>query len=172
MDEKNRDSLSREEIDRIAQDFYKSLNALKELPVPIDNDTSGIPIFSEEDIKLSRNKLDVLLRMLFVKYGITRLRFARQFQKYAVSVLLIAEMNINAQRENYLRAIKEGNITWKKFEQVLEVILGLKMSRITIDCTGIEGSKVSITAETDKIQSRSPDAMAHQRPFNLGDEKK
>ena len=81
MDEKKDKSLSREEIDQIAKDFYKSLNALKELPVPIDNDTSGIPIFSEEDIKLSRNKLDVLLRMLFVKYGIIIITDSRKLRR-------------------------------------------------------------------------------------------
>lgn len=168
MDEKKemQKRLSREQIAEIAKEFNKSLTALKDLPVPIDNDTSGIPIFNDEDVGKSTNKLDVILRLLFVKYGITRLRFARQFQKYAVSVLLIPELSINAQRENYLRSIKDGNITWKKFEQVLEVILGLKMARITIDCTTLEGGHVSITAETQNVGEKIADNYSSKHPFS------
>lgn len=144
-------SLSRDQIAEIAKNFKASLNALKRLPIPIDNDTSGIPIFTKDDIATSLNEPDVMLRMLFIRFRVTRLRFARQFKKYAVSVLCIAELNINAQRENFLRNIRTGNITWTKFKQVVEVILGLKMTKIAIDYIGLDGSKVCIEAETGEI---------------------
>lgn len=162
--------VTKEEIASIAKEFNKSLSALKDLPVPIDNDTSGIPIFNEEDVEKSRNKLDVLLRLLFVKYRVTRLRFARQFQKYAISVLSIPVMHINSQRENFLRAIRDGNITWNKFESVLAVILGLKMSKITIECVNLDGGSVSITAETDKVGEKNADKYSSKNP--LGEEEK
>lgn len=154
------------DIAKIAEEFRKSIETMKELPIPIDNDTSGTPIFCEEDIKKSKNDLDVLLRTLFVKYGITRLMFTRQFQRCAISMLNIAEMNINAQRENYLRAIRDGGITWPKFCRVLLVILGLKIARVTLSCIKFDGTKVTVDAQVDNIQTESPDTLASRNPLN------
>ena len=153
------------DISTISKSFNESLDALKSLPVPIDNDTSGIPIFQEEDVNNSSNKLDVLLRMLFVRYRVTRLRFAKQFQKFAVSFLRIPVMHINSQRENFLRAVRDGNVTWNKFESVLAVILGLRIVKITIECETLDGGRVSITAETDKVGEKNVDKYAAKNPL-------
>lgn len=164
--------IKREDIPSIAKAFNDSLSALKSLPVPIDNDTSGIPIFNDEDVDRSVNKLDVILRLLFVRYRVTRLRFARQFQKYAVSRLLISEMNINSQRENYLRSIRDGCITWNKFESVLEVILGLILTSCTFEFRTLDGGKVSITAEFDKFLKPNIDKYGTQNPLAEEEKKK
>jgi len=147
--------LDKGQIALLAKNFKKSLDALKELPVPIDNDTSGIPIFTEADIPESINEPDVILRLLFIRYRVTRLRFARQFKKYAVSIICIPEMSINAQRENFLRNIRMGNITWRTFKRVVEVILGLKMTKITIDYVGLDGAKVDVSADTEILRKRN-----------------
>lgn len=165
MDEEAR-LLSKEDIAKIAADFRKSVLTARELPTPIDNDTSGTPIFNEEDIKNSKNDLDVLLRTLFVKYGITRLMFSRQFHQRAVSMLNIPELKINAQRENYLRALRDGNITWPKFCNVLLVILGLRLARITLSCLKFDGTKVTVDAQVDNIQSVKPDSLANMNPLD------
>ena len=156
---------SKGDISTISKSFNESLDALKSLPVPIDNDTSGIPIFHEEDVSNSLNKLDVLLRMLFVRYRVTRLRFAKQFQKFAVSLLRIPVMHINSQRENFLRAVRDVNVTWNKFESVLAVILGLRIVKITIECETLDGGRVSITAETDKVGEKNADKYAVKNPL-------
>lgn len=157
--------LTKAEIAKIAEKFRQNISTLKELPVPIDNDTSGTPIFCEEDIKESKNPLDVLLRILFVKYGITRLMFMRQFQRCAVSMLHIPVLQINAQRENFLRAIRDGGITLQKFCNTLLVILGLRIARITLDCFKFDGTKVTVEAQVDNIRSISAEEMAGQHPF-------
>ena len=109
--------------------------------------------------------LNRILRTLFVKYGITRLMFTRMFQKCAVSFLNIAEMNINAQRENYLRAIKNGNITFPKFCRTLLAILGLRITKITLECLKFDGTKVKVESFSDLKQVLTPEAVKDQSPL-------
>lgn len=163
--------ITRQDIARIAAEFKQSLTTLKDLPVPIDNDTSGAPIFTEDDIKASQNEPDVLLRTLFVKYGITRLMFTRQFNRYAVSLLHIPELKVNAQRENYLRAVKNGNITWPMFIKILMSVLGMKIGRMTLELMKFTGGKVTIDVQTDAYQiAESPEKLAGLSPCANGDD--
>lgn len=162
--------LTREEIAKIAAEFKQSIATLKDLPVPIDNDTSGVPIFTESNIKESKNELDVALRTLFVKYGITRLMFTRQFNRYAVSLLHIAELNVNAQRENFLRAIKNGNITWPMFIKVSLSVLGMRLTRLMAEFVKFDGGKVSVDVQTDNIQTTSPESLANKHPYITDEE--
>ena len=173
MDDLER-SLSREEIAKIAAEFKQSVATLKDLPVPIDNDTSGIPIFTEESIKNPDNNiLDIALRTLFVKYRITRLMFTRQFNRYAVSLLHIPELMVNAQRENHLRAIKNGSITLQMFTKVLLAVLGMRIGLMTLELLKFDGGKVTVTIDTsDCSRYKPPEALANQNPFNSSDDSK
>lgn len=162
--------LTREEIAKIAAEFKQSIATLKDLPIPIDNDTSGVPIFTEQSIKESKNELDILLRTLFVKYGITRLMFMRQFNRYAVSLLHIPELMVNAQRENFLRAIKNGNITWPMFIKVSLSVLGMRLTRIMAEFMKFDGGKVSVDVQTDNIRSTSPEMLANKHPYATDDD--
>lgn len=159
--------LSKEEIKRIAAQFAQSVSALKDLPVPIDNDTSGVPIFTEESIQESSNELDIMLRTLFVRYGITRLMFTRQFNRYAVSLLHIAELKVNAQRENYLRSIKNGAITWPMFVKVSLAVLGMRLTRLMAEFAKFDGGKVSVDVQTDNLRAKSPEAIADKHPYAI-----
>ena len=157
--------LSKDEIKRIAAQFAQSVSALKDLPVPIDNDTSGVPIFTEESIQESINELDIMLRTLFVRYGITRLMFTRQFNRYAVSLLHIAELKVNAQRENYLRSIKNGAITWPMFIKVSLAVLGMRLTRLMAEFAKFDGGKVSVDVQTDNLRAKSPETIADKHPY-------
>lgn len=143
--------LTAAEITEIAKEFSKRLEDLKTLPMQIEKDTSNFPLFKEEDIKTSSNALDVMIRMLFVRYGISRPRFMRQFRECAISILGIPMDQITAQRENYLRKVRNGGITWKMFENLALVILGLRLNSITAKFSSIfDDSFVTIIAELGK----------------------
>lgn len=96
-------------------------------------------IFTEEDVHASEHILVKMLRHIFVKKGITYKILEEKIQEQCEKEGIKSIRIINSNKYNVLKIIKDNKkITWKSFEYILQVILGLGIIELTIDCINLD----------------------------------
>ena len=125
----------------------KKLKAIKkEEIVKVNTDNIGILIFTEDSIRDYSNVLDLLLRLIFVKNNVTFELFTRKFKEYAKYKLRMNSNKINSQKNNFLKAIKRGNVSYFMFQTIVSHVLGYNILDLQIDL------KIGESIETYKLQ--------------------
>ena len=93
---------------------------------------AGTPMFTPDDINKTTNLLSKLLRQIFIQHNITLEYFTAKFKHYAYYELKMHPVTLNTQRYNYIKSLKDDNITYKRFVETLCGILGMTIEDIGI----------------------------------------
>ena len=128
------------------EQILKLKNIKKEEIVKVDTERIGTLIFTEDSIRDYSNVLDLLLRLIFVKNDITVEFFNRKFKEYAKHKIRMNSNKINSQKNNFLKAIKRGNVSYFMFQTIISHVLGYNILDLKIDL------KIGDVVETYKLQ--------------------
>jgi hypothetical protein len=97
------------------------------------------PIFTEEDIGRAEHLLVKLLRTIFVKKKITYGVFNERVLEFCENNGIKSQSIITSTKYNYLKIIHNPKtITWKSFEHLLQIICGLGIKEISINCLNLD----------------------------------
>ena len=139
----------REQKDKLLQ---ISEDDIKDVPNKI-----GRQIFEETDILDTNNVLDMLMRYIFVANKITLEYFNVKFKEYAKGKVKIFPKKMNSQRNNLLKAIRKGNISYFMFITIIVHILEYNIENLSIDLnlnnTGIKTYKLSDIFKFPKLNN-------------------
>lgn len=94
---------------------------------------NGTPLFTEEQIHETTWPWDQLLRKICVRNNITVEYFNERYHDYMVYVCNQPPSKVNTQKNNLLKALYHGHITYKRFDEALSKILGFRVVNIHID---------------------------------------
>ena len=119
----------------------------------------GRHIFSEKDILNTNNVLDMLLRFIFVQNEITIEYFNVKFRDYAKDKVKIFPKKMNSQRNNLLKALRKGNISYFIFITIIVHILEYNIEDLAINLnlnnSGINTYRLSDIFKFPKIKVHS-----------------
>jgi hypothetical protein len=97
------------------------------------------PIFTEEDIGRAEHLLVKLLRTIFVKKKITYGVFNEKVLEFCENNGIKSQSIVTSTKYNYLKIIHNPKtITWKSFEHLLQIICGLGIKEISINCLNLD----------------------------------
>lgn len=104
------------------------LNAFLDAPAqPTPTIISGELIFTEKDILDTTNILSRMLRAIFVDKGITKQYLSEKYRIYATNVLGDLPSKVSTGNGNLLNAIKRDAVSFKKFYEVMVLVLGFDL---------------------------------------------
>ena len=87
----------------------------------------GPLMFTEADIYATDWPLDQILRRLFFKHHITEAYFTERYKLYSLRELAKLPTQASNDRSNTVKALKLGNITYKRFIEVIANVLGFRI---------------------------------------------
>ena len=140
----------------IFSDFMKTFaEGVPELAEP-----PGEPVFTEEDVLATNDPLSRMLRIIFIKKGVSHQMFAKRHREHAQNVLGEVPSRISTSKGNMLSAIKRPCVSFKKFYEVVVDILGydIDMTFTLTDANGVSdpiGYNQSINEVVNKVRDRS-----------------
>jgi len=96
-------------------------------------------IFTEEDIGRAEHLLVKLLRTIFVRKKITYGVFNERVLEFCENNGISSQSIVTSTKYNYLKIIHNPKtITWKSFEHLLQIICGLGIKEISINCLNLD----------------------------------
>jgi hypothetical protein len=96
-------------------------------------------IFTEEDIGRAEHLLVRLLRIIFVQKKITYGMFNEKVLEFCENNGIKSQSIITSTKYRYLDIIRNPKtITWKSFEHLLQIICGLGIKEISINCLNLD----------------------------------
>ncbi len=98
-------------------------------------------IFVRDDILGTSDMLTQLLRGIFVKNGITYTLLSEKYQDYAINRLGVLPSKVSTSKGNLISAIKRPKVTFKKFFEVVALVLGYQLD-MTFELTDSSGTNV------------------------------
>ena len=128
------------------EQLQKIKSIKKEDIIKVETEMLGTLLFTEDSIKDYSNVLDLLLRLIFVKNNITVEFFNKKFKEYAKHKIKMSPNKINSQKNNFLKAIKRGNVSYFMFQTIISHVLGYNILDLKIDL------KIGEIVETYKLQ--------------------
>lgn len=99
--------------------------------------SSGVPLFTEEDVHKTQHCLDILLRSMFVQKRISREYFNAKCREKALEQGYLPSQ-ANTSGSNLVRTLIAGNITISRFLEALQV-LDLTLSDMTVTVSSPQG---------------------------------
>ena len=99
--------------------------------------SSGVPLFTEEDVHKTQHCLDILLRSMFVQKRISREYFNAKCREKALEQGYLPSQ-ANTSGSNLVRTLIAGNITISRFLEALQV-LDLTLSDMTVTVSSQQG---------------------------------
>ncbi len=101
--------------------------------------SSGVPLFTEEDVHKTQHCLDILLRSMFVQKRISREYFNAKCREKALEQGYLPSQ-ANTSGSNLVRTLIAGNITISRFLEALQV-LDLTLSDMTVTVSSQQGKR-------------------------------
>ena len=101
----------------------------------------GPLLFTAEDVYETSWGLDQILRQLCVANNVTVPYFSEMYKLYELQVLGKHPTQASNDKSNTVKALKNGHITFKKFIEVAENVLGLKIADMMIGFVDKNGNK-------------------------------
>ena len=95
---------------------------LKRTTVETARMKDGPPLFTREDIVASRNRLDLLLRPIFVEFEIGKTYFNDKAVEYYHKVENHTKAQAKSDTQNLIRTLEKGGITDNRFEETLRAL--------------------------------------------------
>lgn len=105
----------------------------------------GEPLFTTEEITETAWPLDRLLRKLCVDNRITDAYFNERYKIYAYVKLGLHPTKACNNKNNIMKAIKKGHITYTKLVEVASKILGFEISNMVFTFNAPAGSRQTIS---------------------------
>lgn len=84
--------------------------------------TTGTLIFEPSQVCETTHKHDRILRGFLVQNRVTVEYFGERFRSWAMISRGVFHTEVNTQKNNLLKALRKGYITFNKFEEALEVL--------------------------------------------------
>ena len=144
---------SPESVSIITQVFEDVTGAL----LPMDQEELlkqiGEPLFSEEDVNATCDLLVHAFRQLCAKENITKEYFAEKYKRYAITVLGKTPQSAANNRANIEKMLKRGDrISWKKFLELTQLVLGLKPELISITFSNMKDQEqIEISTKAERM---------------------
>lgn len=114
--------------------------------------TEGEPLFTEKEMNASCDLLVHTFRRLCVEQHVSREYFEEKYKRYAITVLGKTPQAAANNRANIIKMLKRGDkISWKKFIELTELVLGLKPETISIVFSSV------MNKEEIKISTKAAD---------------
>ena len=107
-------------------------NEMREKSIDITNQSEGLSIFNKNQVMEVGNVLDRLLRLIFINNNIGLDYLSEKNRLYALDKRGVLPSKVSNSRGNLLTAISTGNLTWKKFQ---EIIVGILEYNINVEVT-------------------------------------
>lgn len=115
---------------------------------------AGTPLFTDEDITETSWPLDRLIRRLCVENNITEEYFNERYKVFAMKELGMHPTQASNNRSNLVKALKAGNITYKRFLEVACMVLGFTIENMVFEFADKEGKVQTLEfRETNKAVS-------------------
>ncbi|MBR1987407.1 MAG: hypothetical protein IKA36_00045 [Clostridia bacterium] len=116
----------------------------------------GEQMFRPEEVNATNHQLDRLLRQYFVDNHISEEYFAEKFKLYALKELGMHPTQASNNRSNLTKALKAGHITFRRFLEVICMVLGNTIDSMTFVITDDDGKSQTLScAETnDKVNNK------------------
>lgn len=105
----------------------------------------GDPLFAEYEINLTAWPLDRMLRKLCVDNRITDTYFNERYKLYAYVKLGLHPTKAGNNKNNIMKAIKKGHITYTKFVEVASKILGFEVTNMVVVFNSATGERQTIS---------------------------
>lgn len=112
-----------------------------------DVEKTGTPLFTTHDLRTTSQPLAQIARLFLIKNNITRERFESLHRKMGLSTYMSTNI-MNYDRNNILRAMAQGNITWNFLEKLL-IVCGFDLTDLTLTLTNQETGEVSSISRSD-----------------------
>lgn len=127
---------------RIATRFENRFDQMVDLDELEQLKAQSPKLFTEEEMFASSWHLDLILRKICVENNISVAYFDEKYRLYATLVLGMDSVKTSNNRSNLYKALKAGNITYKRFIEVACGVLGFEIKDLDI----------SLTTKTGKVQ--------------------
>ena len=115
---------------------------------------AGTPMFTDDEINATSWPLDRLIRRLCVENNITEEYFNERYKIYAMKELGMHPAQASNNRSNLTKALKAGNITYKRFLEVACMVLGFTVENMVFEFADREGNVQKLEfRETNKAIS-------------------
>lgn len=102
----------------------------------------GDPLFTEnDDVYKSSWLLDRLLVKICQENHITETYFAEKYKMYGLKILGMHPTQASNNRSNLLKALKAGNITFKRFLEVVCKVLAFNIDQVIFEVIEPTGNK-------------------------------
>ena len=96
--------------------------------------SSGVPLFTEDDVHKTQHCLDIILRSMFVKKKISREYFNAKCREKAIGEGYLP-YQATTSGSNLVRTLLQGNISINRFLETLQV-LGLSLADMSVKVKG------------------------------------
>ena len=122
----------------------------------------GEQMFKPEEVNATNHQLDRLLRQYFVDNHISEEYFAEKFKLYALKELGMHPIQASNNRSNLTKALKAGYITFRRFLEVICMVLGNTIDSMTFVITDDDGKSQTLScAETnDKVSNKTKSTVS------------
>lgn len=122
----------------------------------------GEQLFKQEEVNATNHQLDRMLRQYFVDNHISEEYFAEKYKLYALKELGMHPTQASNNRSNLTKALKAGHITFKRFLEVICMVLGNTIDSMTFVITDSEGTSQTLAcSETnDKVSNKLKSSVA------------
>lgn len=116
----------------------------------------GEPLFTEEEMNATCDHLVHMFRQLCVVEHITKEYFDEKYRRYAITVLGKTPQAASNNKSNIIKMLKRGDkISWKKFIELTELVLGLKPEMISIVFSNVKDKEeIKISTKADSLESQ------------------
>lgn len=115
---------------------------------------SGDLLFTEEEMNATCDHLVHMFRQLCVVEHITKNYFDQKYRHYAITVLGKTPQAASNNKSNIIKMLKRGDkISWKKFIELTELVLGLKPEMISIVFSNVKDKEeIKISTKAEEMQ--------------------
>ncbi len=122
----------------------------------------GEQMFKPEEVNATNHPLDKLLRQYFVDNHISEEYFAEKFKLYALKELGMHPTQASNNRSNLTKALKAGYITFRRFMEVICMVLGNTIDSMTFVIVDDEGDSqtLSCVETNDKINNKTKSTVS------------
>ena len=116
----------------------------------------GEQLFKPEEINATNHQLDKILRQYFVDNHISEEYFTEKYKLYALKELGMHPTQASNNRSNLTKALKAGHITFKRFLEVICMVLGNTIDSMTFIFVDNDGHSqtFSVSETNDKLNNK------------------
>ena len=116
----------------------------------------GEQMFRPEEVNATSHQLDRMLRQYFVDNHISEEYFAEKYKLYALKERGMHPVEASNNRSNLTKALKAGYITFKRFLEVICMVLGNTIDSMVFVISDADGQSqtLSCSETNDKVSNK------------------